>query len=63
MAPESIKNRVYTTKSDVWSFGVLLWEIASLGRTPYGERSVAETTRCIFGGKTLDIPEQCSSRM
>ena len=36
-APEAIKYRIFSTASDVWSFGILLWEIMSAAKRPYGD--------------------------
>ncbi|XP_037549894.1 receptor-type tyrosine-protein kinase FLT3 [Nematolebias whitei] len=43
MAPESIFQGIYTMKSDVWAYGILLWEIFSLGVTPYPGMKVDHT--------------------
>ena len=42
MSPEAIFDSIYTTESDVWSFGILLWEIVTLGDAPYKNLSVEE---------------------
>lgn len=42
MPPESIMYRKFTTESDVWSFGVILWEIFTYGKQPWFQLSNAE---------------------
>lgn len=45
MAPESLYDNVFSVKSDVWSFGVLIWEVVTLGSTPYPGLSAAEVMK------------------
>ena len=60
MAPESIRDRVYTTHSDVWSFGVVMWEIAELGASPYPEFQNHEVLERIAKGYRMPKPGQCT---
>ncbi|XP_029297748.1 vascular endothelial growth factor receptor 3 isoform X2 [Cottoperca gobio] len=61
MAPESIFDKVYTSHSDVWSFGVLLWEIFSLGASPYpGVQIDEDFCRRLKDGVRMRSPETAS---
>ncbi|XP_062297945.1 vascular endothelial growth factor receptor 1 [Scomber scombrus] len=58
MSPESIFDKVFTTQSDVWSFGILLWEIFSLGASPYpGLQIDEEFCHRLKGGTRMRAPE------
>ncbi|NWZ65917.1 FLT3 kinase, partial [Acrocephalus arundinaceus] len=57
MAPESLFERTYTIKSDVWSYGILLWEIFSLGVNPYpGIQVDTNFYKLIQSGFKMDQP-------
>jgi len=59
MAPESLIQSVFTQKSDVWSFGILVWEIITLGSTPYPGMEAREVMKKVKEGHRLDQPNHC----
>lgn len=59
LSPEAIFLGQYTDKSDVWNFAVLLWEIYSLGQTPYSGLSCDEIEQEIRANRNLEQPLSC----
>ena len=55
MAPESISDGTYTSHSDVWSYGVVLWEIATLAELPYPGLSNEEVVAHVKKGPEIEI--------
>ncbi|XP_046726912.1 fibroblast growth factor receptor 1-A isoform X2 [Silurus meridionalis] len=63
MAPEALFDRIYTHQSDVWSFGVLLWEIFTLGGSPYPGVPVEELFKLLKEGHRMDRPSTCTHEL
>ncbi|XP_056461937.1 macrophage-stimulating protein receptor-like [Gadus chalcogrammus] len=59
MAIESLQTQKFTTKSDVWSFGVLLWELLTRGATPYPDVDPYDITHYLLKGRRLAQPQFC----
>ncbi|XP_040027550.2 insulin receptor a [Gasterosteus aculeatus] len=63
MAPESLKDGVFTANSDCWSFGVVLWEISTLAEQPYQGLSNEQVLKFVMDGGYLDRPDNCADRI
>ncbi|KAK7866791.1 hypothetical protein R5R35_004211 [Gryllus longicercus] len=63
MAPESLKDGVFTSNSDVWSYGVVLWEMATLASQPYQGLSNDQVLRYVIDGGVMERPENCPDRL
>ncbi|XP_058870993.1 insulin receptor-like [Acipenser ruthenus] len=63
MAPESLKDGVFTAHSDCWSFGVVLWEISTLAEQPYQGLSNEQVLKFVMDGGYLDRPDNCAERL
>ncbi|XP_075453845.1 proto-oncogene tyrosine-protein kinase ROS isoform X2 [Ascaphus truei] len=59
MAPESLIDGIFTSRADVWSFGVLLWEIFTLGQQPYPGYSNMEVLHQVRSGRRMESPTNC----
>ncbi|XP_070563257.1 uncharacterized protein [Ptychodera flava] len=62
MPPEFVTRGIFKIKSDIWSFGILMWEIATLGATPYGNISSYEFMKILRNGERLERPKGCSKK-
>uniref|UniRef100_A0A1I8NXE3 receptor protein-tyrosine kinase n=2 Tax=Stomoxys calcitrans TaxID=35570 RepID=A0A1I8NXE3_STOCA len=61
MAPESLQEKFYDSQSDVWSYGVLLWEILTYGEQPYPNiMSAEELYGYLITGQRMEKPPRCS---
>ncbi|NXM28235.1 RON protein, partial [Oxyruncus cristatus] len=59
MALESLQTQKFTTKSDVWSFGVLVWELLTRGASPYPGVDPYDMARYLLRGRRLPQPSHC----
>ncbi|KAJ0173969.1 hypothetical protein K1T71_010115 [Dendrolimus kikuchii] len=63
MALESLTRKIYTTQSDVWSFGIVIWEVVTVGGSPYPQVPVSRLVRLLTAGYRMPQPVNCSKEL
>ncbi|XP_045133703.1 tyrosine-protein kinase Btk29A-like isoform X4 [Portunus trituberculatus] len=58
-APEVLNFMRFSSKSDVWAFGVLMWEVYTCGKMPYGRMRNPEVVEMVQSGRVLEQPRYC----
>jgi len=58
-APEALRHAEFSNKSDMWSFGILLWEIYSFGRVPYPRIPLGDVVKHVEKGYQMEAPDGC----
>ncbi|XP_066980904.1 tyrosine-protein kinase CSK-like isoform X4 [Macrobrachium rosenbergii] len=58
-APEALRHSKFSNKSDMWSFGILLWEIYSFGRVPYPRIPLVDVMKHVEKGYRMEAPDSC----
>ncbi|XP_028411358.1 tyrosine-protein kinase CSK-like [Dendronephthya gigantea] len=62
-APEALKEGTFSSKSDVWSFSIFLWEIYSFGRVPYPRIPLTDVLTRVVRGYRMEQPDACLPEM
>eukprot|EP00039_Didymoeca_costata_P006918 m.94579 g.94579 ORF g.94579 m.94579 type:complete len:1573 (+) comp13452_c0_seq1:154-4872(+) len=59
MSPEALADRRFTTAGDIWSFGIVMWEVTSMGMSPYPGHTNSEILGALLSGYRMSAPKEC----
>ncbi|XP_047111693.1 tyrosine-protein kinase receptor torso-like [Schistocerca piceifrons] len=63
LSVEAIRDNLYSSKSDVWAYAIVLWEIGTLGGFPYPTVSDHDLLRFLLEGRRLEKPDNCTDEL
>ncbi|KFM63995.1 Insulin-like receptor, partial [Stegodyphus mimosarum] len=63
MAPECLKDGLFSSQSDIWSYGVVLWEMATLASQPYQGLANEQVLQFVISGGKMSKPENCPEKL